>query len=802
MHITLQTFLKQIANKVELKGNKLAWVVANYSDINKSDKKSFYESLLQYYPVSDKVNLNQFEILIENEEKELESFAYRDYRIKSLKLKNIRGIPSSPDGKPFGVQLSNRNKIKNAIILGANGSGKSSIYESLEYSFCQRIGEAELRTANNNIEPESEYYKDYLAHFNQSFKDSVCIVETVDGIFDIHKSKPFPENIKSKINPDSHFISDFDIYEKGHLNYSNSSDKSFHYMVAKSLGLEALLRFNTLVNEFAGYRRTTESKNLSILSNEQKKLIDNIQVWTYEIQKRKIQIKEIDENNKDLKTTIDYSQYLSALTNVKNKQFNIPYNKADFAQTIGRFYNTYTEFRNFSKHTINVNEVEFLSIGKDLLDTSVDCPFCENSKLSKKDIQENLSRRLNLIREISDIRSKVKDYYNQAISISMEYRNSIISLMNTINIENNELINIPDFQPLIKLNNQILTILKECFDDKYITELTNIDNAESSTDNSFRIFFDTILSNKTFVNNQFPLFFDEFSKYINGRNNIVIEVEKSIQTKSQLLKPFELKTILNKEISDFELQLKTAEARLKSLEIELSIASSQLNTYNKIKDESKLYSKVISQEINNIVNESFEPIREVVTSILKDYMRDDSVYLKINKEPDEIDSETGEILSEFISIKVVGKNSNGISLSPNKYFNTFRYRLFSMMIGISVAIASRNLTKINLPLVLDDVFYASDFEKRNSIISFINNLFLIFDKYSELPFQLILFTHDELIFDSILIALTNNGQDENTTFAKLLPAKEAERQAEYWELSYRLSNTIPDFAIRELLNLN
>jgi len=86
MQINLQTFLKQIANKVELSGNKLAWVVANYSDINKSDKKSFYESLVQYYPVSDDIKLKRFEITIEKDEKELESFVNKDFRIKSLKL--------------------------------------------------------------------------------------------------------------------------------------------------------------------------------------------------------------------------------------------------------------------------------------------------------------------------------------------------------------------------------------------------------------------------------------------------------------------------------------------------------------------------------------------------------------------------------------------------------------------------------------------------------------------------------------------------------------------------------------------
>ena len=128
------------------------------------------------------------------------------------------------------------------------------------------------------------------------------------------------------------------------------------------------------------------------------------------------------------------------------------------------------------------------------------------AKLSKSDIKQNLTRRLSLIKEISEIRSKVKDYYNQAISLSIEFRNSIISLRNSIKIENDELINIPDFQPLLELNSQFSRILRESFDDNFISMLSNIENSESSTENSFMSFFDTILSNKTSVKELFPSF--------------------------------------------------------------------------------------------------------------------------------------------------------------------------------------------------------------------------------------------------------------------------------------------------------
>jgi len=801
MQINLQTFLKQIANKEELKGNKLAWIVANYSDINKSDKKQFYESLIRYYPINDDVKLKEFVIEKDEDNVELAKFENKDFRIKSLKLANIRGIPGREDDMPFGITFSNNNIANNAVILGSNGSGKSSIYETLEYTFCQRIGEAELRSSNQNIETGSDYFKTYLSHFNQSFRNSFCVVDTNEGEFDIHKTKPFPENIKSKINPDTHFISDFDIYEKGQLNYENSSHKSFHYMIAKSLGLEEFLSFNTLINQFTGYRRSTETRFLSSLTKDQKKLLENTKLWSEEIDKRKKQLVEIEKATKNISSNIDLSQYFTALSNAKNRNFDLPYEDINLEQILAKFYNTYNQYRNLTKKSVNVSEVEFLNIGKELLDNYDGCPLCENSKSTSLEIKHSLSKRLDLIKEISDLRFKVKEHYNESNSFIMNLRNSLFNLLHQTTVENERIINIPDFKLLFEWNSKFSEILKGLVNDEFIAMISKNDDNNSSSESSFKLLFDSILSNKNSVKEVHPSYINELHKYQKEREKILSEIEISIKSKSQLLKPFEQKTILNKEIIDFEQQIKSADIKMKQLEGSIKDANKQVNIYTTIKSESKTYSRLINQEINKIVNESFEPIRDIVTSILKNYMKDDSVFLEIDKEPDEIDSDTGEVLSEYISIKVKGNNGNGISLSPNKYFNTFRYRLFSMMIGISVAIASRNLTKINLPLVLDDVFYASDFEKRTSIISFLKKLFELFDTYSNLPFQLILFTHDELIFDSVLTALIDINKDDETVFAKLLPSNQAEMQNDYWELSYRMPNSVPEFVTKELLTL-
>ena len=39
------------------------------------------------------------------------------------------------------------------------------------------------------------------------------------------------------------------------------------------------------------------------------------------------------------------------------------------------------------------------------------------------------------------------------------------------------------------------------------------------------------------------------------------------------------------------------------------------------------------------------------------------------------------------------KNNPDIVTTPDQYFNTFRYKLFSLMVGLSIALASREKYK-------------------------------------------------------------------------------------------------------------
>ena len=100
---------------------------------------------------------------------------------------------------------------------------------------------------------------------------------------------------------------------------------------------------------------------------------------------------------------------------------------------------------------------------------------------------------------------------------------------------------------------------------------------------------------------------------------------------------------------------------------------------------------------------------------------------------------------------------------PKEYFNTFRYKLFVQTMKMALAFNWMNETGIAAPIVIDDVFNASDFEnsiKLESYIHFVKKIYrkICLDNDFQLHLQLIMLTHDDLVFNSVV-----NGYNKITT---------------------------------------
>ena len=288
-----EQFLKDLTEDPKLKENIIAYVFGANPDLNISAKNAFFDTVKSYYE-RYRIEKPKLETISNEEDEEINNWQGLDLRIKNVKLKSVKGFPDSE--VPFGIDFSNESdSTQSMVILGGNATGKSSIYDALEYVYCDEIGEAELRKFK---EVNKNRFKFFLEHFENGIESTFCKIETVSKTFDIQNQPNIPNSVKKRINPSTHFISDFDVYQNGQLDYQNNVSRSFHNQIAKSLGLAELLDFDKHLKSFIAYRRVTESRSIKSSETNIKDQLKFIETNKKAISEKKIRLEQLQKNQK------------------------------------------------------------------------------------------------------------------------------------------------------------------------------------------------------------------------------------------------------------------------------------------------------------------------------------------------------------------------------------------------------------------------------------------------------------------------------------------------------------------------
>ena len=772
-------FLRQLTNQPELNDNVIAYVFGNNPNLDISQKNEFFDKVKFYYTKykEKKPEINE-EIEGENN---IDEWLGKDLRIKNIRLKSVRGFPDT--NIPFGINFTNDNQPQSMVVLGGNASGKSSIYDALEYMYCNEIGEAKLRDITD--------YKSFLSHFNNGFAKSFCTIETKDSHFDIQNGPIIPEDVRRRINPNTHFISDFDIYENGKLDYENNTSKSFHQLIAKSIGLEELLDFHKNLKAFILYRRSTESRKINSAKKNiktQKEIIET----TYNAIREKANILEKLENQKKLLVPQeDFSRLLNILNKLKEQNLSVSFMSNDIKSLINEYIKEYNTFLVKEVKNYEVREIQFLDLGLEILPKYDNCPFCLNSNSNTQEIENTVKERIAKINELRESEQKLKKISNDIIDKINNIFSQLKFLKTVISNEISESKEFVEFNNFIQVQITFEKYISDILDNELFSEISNLSENPNYLKDKNKYLYNLFSKNQNFISkfNNIEL---QINEYVEKRNNVILSIEKKFQDKN-VTKPISEQIIeIKKEIKDYKEQIEVANKEIEKETLVIKENEDIQRLFSEIKEETKEYEKVVKNKLNEIVRSVFLPIKTVVEGVLEEFFNIDNRDLDIiiSTETDEIDEETGEVLSEIITAKVKPKTKNIPPQSVGVVLNTFHYRIFSTMVGIAIAIASRINTKINLPLVLDDIFYASDFENRATIETFLKALFKIFSTYTpDMPLQLIFFTHDQFIFESAMKVLSELEED-NVAFAKLYPHTNAIVEQNYKNLIYKFPNYI------------
>jgi hypothetical protein len=724
-----ESFLNQVALMPDLKGNKLSLVFALHPTIDISKKEKFVDNVSSYFILQKENARENLNLSGSKKTNDIDNWLGKDLRIKQLKLKSVRGYPNS--NIPFGINfLGENNQPQSMIILGLNGSGKSSIYNSIEYNYCKKIGEAQLRTFSE-LKDEAPEFKDYLSHFSAGFSNSMCDIETVDEKFTL-QSINIPKDVRDKINPITHFISDYDIYYNGKLDYLKGSDKSFHNLVAESLGLSELLLFERNLRAFVSYPRRTETLKINALEKSIKEERQLINTNSKAIEEKKQKLVQLNDTKKEQPEDNIVQELQKQVAQMKQSNFTFQYDYLTMLKNIAEYEQKYKEFSALEVKAGNISQIQFFNLGLELLKVDTDCPFCNSSKKSTTEINAYVSDKIKQIESFNKASQELTRSLNMTTENLDNLFNQVALLKAKVNQENNSIKAVSEFSELTSSENSFIAYVEATQSNEFYSIGAAINDNEKFKLNNNQFLFSFFETNKAYINTELKIFIETISKFLEKRIEVLANIEKQLTGNLQSKTLFEQIVTVKNEIDALEQQVANSNRKIKNNDEELKNFREQQAIFNAIKEEARTYSTHFHTLLNKEVQQAFIPIQFIVLDVIKTYLEneDRNVDFEIKMKEEEVDTDTGEVLSEIITAYIVPKDNLNPSLPVNKYFNTFHFRLFSTMVGVSIAMASRINTKINLPLVLDDIFYASDFENRATIERFIKELFEVFDKYT------------------------------------------------------------------------
>lgn len=789
-------FLQKITTE-KLQSNLLANVISiYYEDLDFTlSKDKIYESLVKYYKIHRGfINIPKFSF----QEPATVVIIDKDYRISSLRLSNFRGFPEPKQDVHYGMNFIRDNQNNsNLVVLGRNGAGKSSIFTALEYIYTNSISEAELRS---HKQLDEKQFNKFITHLNKNLNNVTCKIKTNIGEYSVF-NKIFNDSELDILNPGTHFISDNRIIENGKLDYDEFDELSFHNLIAKNLGLSEFLNFQNTLEDLKNYKRSKEKIEKSRQEKERIKLEDEIIFWNDQIRKNELIIEKLQENNISLEE-INIKNDLSVLSERKNKIIRVDYEIENIKVIMNNFLNAYSLFQSLSKKHINENEIQFLRIGNELLKETVDCPFCESSKKSLEEIKVSITEKLNSTKEYLNQIKLVEDSYFNLRKLLQEIYSIYFEVRNTLRDDIKHLSKHLFLNNLISNENKLLRVFENIYLDRNYDILQNYINIAKPDIISLSNFQEYILDFKDFFVDSVISIIPDIKSLYSERERTFAQLERSLSHEIENPNALDELSKLKYENQNLDLQIKKNRSIIERISQVIEILDSEIIIFNELVSEiSQLYN-VLSYEVNNIIINSIKPIKDTIEEILSNYVKTNNSEIELDFKID-IENKLGKdgLLRKFITARIIhiskntGEESN---ITPDKFFNTFRYRLFSTMVSLSLAIANRMNNNVNLPFVIDDIFYSSDYTHRVEFEVFFEKIISIFKLYDNLEnIQFILFTHDEVIFESIVNTLLDKSEIYNKTiFAKLYPPNDldelpiGDENDKYWELIYRLPNLI------------
>lgn len=742
-----RSYLIQLTDNEQLKGNKLLHLWAlRYNDLNIRQLKPFFDKLEE---VSGAYGIKDIKEQLAKIDKQGESNpdVVEDLRIKEVILSGFRGIPRSEVKYRLAFMLD--GKPCNAVVYGNNGSGKSSVYQAIEYAISGKIGEANLRNYNPPSNKPKDRYVDYSANYWSDFGFS-----TDNKVITMEKEIVFEENQPRNAIAELSFFSESDIHEVGQIEWQDrpSQDNTIHNFIARKLGLDYLVNLSSWLSTLGNYK----SRNLTQDMITYEERLSDLKVKIHDIRNLLADTQKPETlNDKSNPDKLD-------VTSLHFKPMPL-ITSQEMSEKIDTTTNQLIQLGSHIESDIG-RYVSFLELGLKLPDVKDHCPYCEQP-INKEETYQSVANRIMELRirdkKLADLHSVEADLNNALESIVAE----LTRIDTQIAADHEKIKTDLSLHELSNLYYDVRSIVRQFM----LSEALRI--RISITESDYELQIEQLSKLKQFFDTEYRFFQDYYLKMMDQITTLLANISEQ-STRDGEPKPHDPAMLQS--------QLKLIKDDITKVEQELETKRKKENFIIESNNEAREIKKIVDLELNEKLERLITPLETSIVNVLENYLNDDNLSI-IFKKPQI--SNQGDIsnLSIMLSDKVTEKQFN-----PAKYFNSFRFKLFCFVVQVGLLIACRKEHRLNLPLIIDDAFYASDF---TNIVWFKDTLSKIIAAFqsssAEMPIQLILFTHDTNIYQSASEALLESSP-ESTILYRLFKHDQAERENEYWNLAYRM----------------
>jgi len=617
----------------------------------------------------------------------------REY-VKYIQVKNFKGFYSSTEND-LGTRV-NLHKKKN-IFYGANGSGKTSFCEALEYKLTGSIKEAKRRGIKE---------KEYFGRKDKGTEKIEIGFKSTDLI--LNKPTEFEASEFNKCFIEKNRINEFALL-RGHKETGVRPTD----VTARLLGFEIFDEFKSKFVQHTTFKNRVEKIKVYDSYNKLKELKSKNELRGEDYRKVKVDIKSLEIDNNEIER-LELSLWCLSKVKGKLKRYDlVKYDERDVKSWIWRLnlnikrfnelnhliatQSSKLDFKNLYNAVINIGDSQNASI----------CPACKTAiELVKVNPFENSKKELKKLEKLN-----------------------IIQLSKERIIE--------------KLSNDFWDELKS-----FIKSYNTIKKVNSGLENEeFKNYEEVILSSSTFEDK-----FSVLSSLFNGANGSLlgylhkysIEYEKNLRIDNIVLKIngiIESKQSQLKKFDEQKLRFKHLKERQREIYESINQFKRNSKVLNKKIQQEKSFAKFIDDLIisygcfmDNIDSYLLKEQSELITQI-KDRIL--GYYNEINKgdSEDEIIQEIEFNQQKDKTYSIDLRRSDGLK-KAGVILSEGHLRSLGLSIILSIAESS------NAPfIVFDDVVNAIDSEHRANIIDMMFD-----DKYLKKT-QLIVTTHDRLFWE-------------------------------------------------------